>query len=79
MDGFQPSGQGFEKIAQAIKLVDLVKSMDGTLKLEDADFKVLSEAVEKMTWTPMAARTFLPFYQAVKDAQEVKTPTEKTG
>lgn len=79
---------GLENIRQYDKIARTLEAYDrednaGTLKervlrLEDADFNEIKNALKagEATWASAEiSRTFLPFYEALENAQEVEIPT----
>lgn len=75
LNQYEPFGQGISNMRQAAKIFDLVDSMNGTLALEDADFKVVEAAAEKAKFNPAVGRYLVGFHEAISKSQDVKLTT----
>lgn len=76
LDNFDQLGKGYKNVVQAVKIHSTLKGCTAgdPLQFEDDDFKVIKDAVEKMAWKPGFARQALSFFEAIENAQDVKTP-----
>ena len=87
LDQYEPLGTGYKMakrgraISEAIDVMDETKESDNyVLRLEDEDFDIVKNAVNKAKFRPAANRRMVNFYEAVETAQEVKTgKQEKKG
>ena len=74
LDQYEPLGKGYKMAQRGMIIGSHIEQMNGDkmLKLEDEDFDILKKAVDNATFRPAANRRMVPFYEAVKKAQEVK-------
>lgn len=76
LDGYLPYGK-WDKMDRAVIVRGAIREMNGTLELDDADYKDVLEAVKGFTYNPMLGHLLGPFKQALLKPQKVKTATKK--
>jgi len=79
-EGYKAFATGLKMARQYNKIMDIVESINNkkSVQLEDDDFGVVKAAVEAASWTtPSINRSCIPFYEAVENAEDVKTLTKK--
>lgn len=61
------------------RIAALLESVNGEKELlfEPNDFEILKEAAEQVDWLGAANRRFVPFYDAIENAKDEKTATDK--
>jgi hypothetical protein len=71
---FYSEAKTLKQVRQVQKIVDALKSANGTMQLEDADYELLKAAIDAYPskLPPFIVRQHLPFIDAVEKAQEVK-------
>lgn len=76
-EGYKEFAKGPQMARQYNKIMDVVESANGakSIQFEDEDFKVVKGAVDSASWnTPNINRSYIPFYDAVDSAEDVKIP-----
>jgi len=67
-------GQGFSNIATGMKLMKAIETqmVEGAehLKIEDADFAKLKDAVNMCEWNPNVAFQIFDYFKAVEEAED---------
>ena len=58
------------QLRQAQKVIDAVESGNGTIALEDEQYKLLKAACEKIVYRPVVSRQLIAYYDAVEKASE---------
>jgi hypothetical protein len=58
------------QIRQAQKLIDKIEAGNGTISLEDEQYKLLKAACEKIVYRPVVSRQLIGYYDAVEKATE---------
>lgn len=60
------------QLRDAQKVIDAIEAGNGTISLEDEQFKLLKAACDKMCYRPVIARQLISYYDALEKAEEVK-------
>lgn len=61
------NGANIDEMRRSIRLFDALDRANGTLELEDADWELLKQKVERMPWANVDRR-FVQFYDDVMQA-----------
>ena len=73
-------GKGIENIRKGLAIknvIDLAEAnKEKVIKFNPEHHNTVKDAVEKSGWLPETAQEFIPFYDAVNGAQDVKVPVE---
>ena len=75
LDGYEELAKTPKMIRQYDQIMTVIESMNGekSICFGTDDFAVVKAAVESRNWrTPKLGRSYLPFYKAVDEVQEVK-------
>lgn len=60
------------QLRTAQKVIDAIEAGNGTITLEDEQYKILKAACEKVGYPNGVGRQLLQYYDAVESAEEVK-------
>ena len=73
------NSKGKEDARKANKVVAAIEKFNGAkeIMLEDEHFKVVQDSTENPNWYRAANRQFVPFYDAVENAKDEETATDK--
>ena len=58
------------QLRQAAKLIDKIEAGNGTISLEDEQYKLLKAACEKIVYRPVVSRQLIGYYDAVEKAAD---------
>lgn len=58
------------QLRQASKLIDAIEKGNGTISLEEEQYKLLKAACEKIVYRPVVSRQLMEYYDAVEKAAD---------
>lgn len=79
LDQYADFSKGAKQARQYDQLCRVIEAVNGekVVRFGPADFEVVRSAVEAARWiSPKVNRAYLPYYEALEKAQDVKPPTE---
>lgn len=60
------------QLRDAQKVIDAIEAGNGTISMEDEQYKLLKAACEKLVYKPLIARQLMTYYSAVEGAEDLK-------
>lgn len=71
--GYQEGAKGIDNIIRLSYIYNKIRESKGDkLEIEDADFDMLYDAVDKAQWVPMVVTQFPEFFEEIKNAKNGK-------